>query len=106
MSRRIQRCLIVLFVLFVVVGIGFGASQASGSVRLTDDYCGAYESDLGCCPPHTGYSCFESCVDLGYWGGACMPFDPIDDDNDDDDDDDDDDENKPPPCEYCCTCLF
>lgn len=106
MSRLIARCLAGIFVLFVVSGIWFGASQAFGSTRLTDDYCGAYEGDLGCCPPYTGYTCFESCWDLGYSGGACMLFDPMDDDDDDDDENDENDENEPPPCEYCCTCLI
>lgn len=91
MSRLITRCLTGLFVLFVVTGIGFGASQAFGSTRLTDDYCGKYSGDLGCCPPYTGYTCSEACRDFGYEGGLCIRID------------NDDPESS---CGLCCTCLY
>ena len=87
MSRLVRRCLTALFVLFVVGGIGFGASQAFGSARLTY-YCGDNPEDLGCCPPYDQVSCVESCWDLGYYfGGACLSTDVGD------------------PCDHCCTCI-
>lgn len=90
MSRLVQRCLTALLVLFVVGGIAFGASQAFGSPRVSDDYCGAYEEDLGCCPPMTGYTCWEECTDLGYQDGNCLSLGRADKNG----------------CTHCCSCVW
>lgn len=94
MSRLVQRCFTVLFVLFVVSGIGFGASQAFGAGGASTP-CGWYANELGCCNPYLydTHTCMEVCWHFGYeFGGACLR---VDDPNDDD----------WWPCRFCCTCL-
>lgn len=87
MPRLIQRGLTALFVLFVVGGIGFGASQAFGSTRVTT-YCGEQPEDMGCCPPFNEISCNQVCLLLVFpLGGACISTDGGD------------------PCDHCCTCI-
>ncbi|WP_419167051.1 hypothetical protein [Candidatus Palauibacter sp.] len=91
MSRLVQRCLTALLVLFVVGGIGFGASQAFGSTRVSGDYCGAYDEDLGCCPSYINTTCWEECTDLGYYfGGGCLNMGAKDKNG----------------CQHCCSCLW
>ena len=91
MSRVVQRCLTALLVLFVVGGISFGASQAFGSTRVSDDYyCGEYDEELGCCPLYDDTTCMEDCWDLGYhFGGGCLSH-----------------EKDKNGCTSCCSCLW
>ncbi len=89
MSRLVRRCLTALFVLFVVGGISFGASQAFGSTRVSL-YCGELDEDLGCCPPFGQATCYWTCWQLGYaFGGACLSWDKY----------------YPWDCDHCCTCV-
>ncbi len=90
MSRLARRCLTALFVLFVVGGIGFGASEAFGSARVSV-YCGELEEDLGCCPPISDGYCYWTCWQLGYaLGGYCLRWDPV---------------NRYDCQDECCTCI-
>lgn len=87
MWQFLQRSLTTIFILLIVGGITFGASQAFGSARLTY-YCGDNPEDLGCCPPYDHWGCVQDCWDLGYYfGGACISTDGGD------------------PCHHCCTCI-
>ena len=89
MSRFHRRFVATVFALFVAGGIGFGASEAFGSNPSSGDYCTEEYGDLGCCPPFTGYTCWEECVDLGYHDGFCIRI-----------------EEPQEDCRLCCTCLF
>ena len=90
MWQFLQRSLTTVFILLIVGGITFGASQAFGANQLSSDWCGKYEGDLGCCPPITGYTCWEECTDLGYQGGDCLRMDRPDKNG----------------CTECCSCLW
>ena len=89
MWQFLQRSLTTIFILLIVGGITFGASQAFGSPRVSL-YCGELEEDLGCCPPFSQGSCFWTCWQLGYaLGGACLSWEPA----------------KGEDCKHCCTCI-
>ena len=91
MWQFLQRSLTTVFILLIVGGITFGTSQAFGSNRVSTDYCGLYEEDLGCCPSYTNTTCWEECTDLGYYfGGGCLNMGVKDKYG----------------CQHCCSCLW
>lgn len=70
MSKRLRHLAILLFGLFVIGGLGFGASTVAGVSTLEE--CGDDPGELGTCPPFTNQSCNEECFEQDFFGGQCV----------------------------------
>ena len=70
MYRVLSRIGLAVAALFVLGGLSFGASQAFGNGMVTS--CGDDFGEIGTCPPLTMTTCPQACLNLQFFGGACL----------------------------------